>query len=268
MIKIRAAVAAAEDEVNFMRKIIIAGNWKMNKDLKESIDLANSVKRSLYDMEEIEVVLCPTFTSLSDVNDVITGTAMRLGAQNVYWEKEGAFTGEISSHMLKNAGCVYCIVGHSERRQFFGETNDTVNKKAKALLNNGIMPIVCVGENLEERKAKKEFDVVKDHIVNSLKGLTKEEMLKTVIAYEPVWAIGTGLSATKEQAQEMHKYIRGLIRGIYGDDVASAIRIQYGGSVKPENIKELISQEDVDGALVGGASLKADSFVGIVKGCL
>lgn len=251
-----------------MRKIIIAGNWKMNKDLNESIELANSVKRSLFDMDEVEVVLCPTFVSLSDVSDMITDTTIRLGAQDVYWEKEGAFTGEISSHMLKSVGCTYCIVGHSERRQFFGETNDTVNKKAKALLNNGIMPIVCVGEKLEERKAKREFDVVKDHIVNSLKGLTREEMLKTVIAYEPVWAIGTGVNATKEQAQEMHKYIRGLIKGIYGEDVANAVRIQYGGSVKPENVKELISQEDVDGALVGGASLKADSFVGIVKGCL
>ena len=251
-----------------MRKIIIAGNWKMNKDLKESIDLANSVKRSLYDMEEVEVVLCPPFTSLSDLSDVMLDTTIRLGAQDVYWEKEGAFTGEISSHMLKGAGCAYCIVGHSERRQFFGETSETVNKKARALLAAGIMPIVCVGEKLEERKAKKEFDVVKDHIVNSLKGLTREEMLKTVIAYEPVWAIGTGVNATKEQAQEMHKYIRGLIKEIYGEDVAKSVRIQYGGSVKPDNIKELISQEDVDGALVGGASLKGDSFVSIVKGCL
>ena len=251
-----------------MRKIIIAGNWKMNKDLKESIDLASSIKRSLYDIEEVEVVICPPFTSLSDVNDITMDTTIRLGAQDVYWEKEGAFTGEISSQMLKSVGCVYCIVGHSERRQFFAETNDTVNKKAKALLSSGIMPIVCVGEKLDERKAGKEFDVVKDHIVNSLKGLTKEEMLKTVIAYEPVWAIGTGVNATKEQAQEMHKYIRGLIKDIYGEDIAAAVRIQYGGSVKPENIKELISQEDVDGALVGGASLRGDSFVGIVKGCL
>ncbi|MCX5680448.1 MAG: triose-phosphate isomerase [Candidatus Omnitrophica bacterium] len=251
-----------------MRKIIIAGNWKMNKDLKESIDLASSVKRSLYDMEEVEAVLCPTFTSLGDVSDIITGTTIRLGAQDVYWERGGAFTGEISSYMLKSVGCAYCIVGHSERRQFFGETNETVNKKAKALLKEGIMPIVCVGEKLDERKAKKEFDVVKDHIVNSLKGFTREDMLRTVIAYEPVWAIGTGINATKEQAQEMHKYIRGLINGIYGEDVANAVRIQYGGSVKPENIKELISQEDVDGALVGGASLKADLFVAIVKGCL
>lgn len=251
-----------------MRKIIIAGNWKMNKDLKESMELANSIKRSLYDMEEVEAVLCPTFTSLSDVNDVITDTTIRLGAQDVYWQKEGAFTGEISVQMLRSVGCTYCIVGHSERRQFFCETNETVNLKAKALLAGRIMPIVCVGEKLEERKAKKEFDVVKDQITNSLKSLTKDDMLKTVIAYEPVWAIGTGVNATKEQAQEMHKYIRGLIKGLYGEDVANAVRIQYGGSVKPENIKELISQEDVDGALVGGASLKADSFISLVKNCL
>lgn len=251
-----------------MRKIIIAGNWKMNKDLKESIDLGNSVKRALYDMEDVEVVLCPPFTSLSDLSDLVLDTTIRLGAQDVYWEKEGAFTGEISSHMLKSVGCTYCIVGHSERRQFFGETNQTVNKKAKALLSAGIMPIVCVGEKLEERKAKREFEVVKDHVAGSLDGLTKEDMLKTVIAYEPVWAIGTGVNATKDEAQEMHKYIRGLIKEMYGDEVARSVRIQYGGSVKPENIKELISQDDVDGALVGGASLKADSFVAIVKGCL
>jgi triosephosphate isomerase len=251
-----------------MRKIIIAGNWKMNKDLKESMELANGVKRSLYDMEEVEVVLCPPFTSLSDVCDVLTDTTIGLGAQDVYWEKEGAFTGEVSAQMLKSVGCAYCVVGHSERRQYFGETNETVNKKTKALLANGIMPIVCVGEKLEERKAGREFDVVKDHVVNSLKGLAKEEMLKTVVAYEPVWAIGTGVNATKEQAQEMHRYIRGLLRSVHGEDVADKVRIQYGGSVKPENIKELISQEDVDGALVGGASLKAESFVSIVKGCL
>jgi triosephosphate isomerase len=251
-----------------MRKIIIAGNWKMNKDLKESIDLANSIKRSLYDMEEVEVVLCPPFTSLSDVSDILTDTTMRLGAQDVHWEKEGAFTGEVSGQMLKSVGCEYCVVGHSERRQFFGDTNETVNKKAKALLACGIMPIICVGEKLEERKAGREFDVVKDHVSNSLKGLTGEEMLKTVIAYEPVWAIGTGVNATKEQAEDMHKYIRTLLKSIYGEEVASAVRIPYGGSVKPENIKELISEEDVDGALVGGASLKADSFISIVKNCL
>ena len=170
--------------------------------------------------------------------------------------------------LLKNVGCEYCVVGHSERRQFFGETNETVNKKARALLASGLKPIVCVGEKLEERKANKAFQVVKDHVANSLAGLTKEDMRNVVIAYEPVWAIGTGINATKEQAQEIHAYIRGLLREMFDETVSKSVRIQYGGSVKPENIKELISQEDVDGALVGGASLKADSFAQIVRNCL
>jgi len=248
-----------------MRRVIIAGNWKMNKNLKESADLADSLKKSLSGVKEIEVVLCPPFTSLGVVQQVIAGTNVKLGGQDCYWEKEGAFTGEISCAMLKDAGCEYCIVGHSERRQFFSETNETVNKKARALLKEGLKPIVCVGEKLEERKANKTFQVVKDHVVNSLAGLTKEDMQNVVIAYEPVWAIGTGVNATKEQAQEVHKYIRGLLKELFGEATAQAVRIQYGGSVKPENIKELISQEDVDGALVGGASLKSDSFIEIVK---
>jgi triosephosphate isomerase len=251
-----------------MRKVIIAGNWKMNKTVQESIELANLIKRSLYDMSEIEVVLCPPYTSLSDVNEIIGGSPIKLGAQDVYWEKEGAFTGEVSCAMLKSVGCEYVIIGHSERRQFFGETNEAVNKKAKAALASGLKPIVCVGEKLEERKGGKTFDVVKDHVENSLAGITREDMLKTVIAYEPVWAIGTGVNATKEQAEEVHAYIRGLLVKRFGEDVAKAVRIQYGGSVKPDNIRELIGEEDVDGALVGGASLKADSFIQIVKGCL
>ncbi|MFA5255915.1 MAG: triose-phosphate isomerase [Candidatus Omnitrophota bacterium] len=250
------------------RRIIIAGNWKMNKDISGSIDLVNSIKRSLYDVEEVEIVVCPPFTSLSDVNEITMDTNIKLGAQDCYWEKEGAFTGEISVGMLKSAGCKYCIIGHSERRQFFGETNETVNKKLKVLLKEDIRPIVCVGEKLEDRKSGKTFDVIKDHVMNSLAGLSKEDILKTVIAYEPVWAIGTGVNATKEQAEEAHKYIRTLLGQMHGDEVAKSIRIQYGGSVKPENIKELITQEDVDGALVGGASLKADSFVQLVKNCL
>lgn len=240
----------------------------MNKTLQESIELANFIKRELYDMEEIEVVLCPPYTSLADVKEVILDTTIGLGGQDVYWEREGAFTGEISTLILKAIGCEYCIVGHSERRQYFGETNETVNKKAKALLREGIRPIVCVGEKLEERKSGKTFFVVKDHVENSLKGLTEEEMLKTVIAYEPVWAIGTGINATKDQAQEVHKHIRELLKNLYDKNVADSVRIQYGGSVKPDNIKELISQPDVDGALVGGASLKADSFIAIVKNSL
>jgi len=251
-----------------MRKIIIAGNWKMNKNIAESIDLANSIKRGLYDVEEVEIVLCPPFTSLSEVSEVVLDTNIKVGGQDVYWEKEGAFTGEISCGMLKSTGCTYVIIGHSERRQFFAETNETVNKKVKAALKEALAPIVCVGEKLEERKKNRTFDVVRDHVENSLKGLSRDDMLNVVIAYEPVWAIGTGVNATKGEAEEVHKYIRQLIKNMYDGDLAEETRIQYGGSVKPDNIKELISQPDVDGALVGGASLKADSFCEIVKNCL
>ena len=209
------------------RRIIIAGNWKMNKNIGESIDLANSIKRSLYDIEEVEIVLCPPFTSLSDVNEITMETNIKLGAQDVYWETEGAFTGEVSGPMLKSVGCEYCIIGHSERRQFFNETNETVNKKLKALLKENIIPIVCVGESLEERKNGKTLDVIKNHIVNSLAGISKEEMTRTVIAYEPVWAIGTGVNATKEQAEEAHKYIRTLLCQMHGEEVAKSVRIRY-----------------------------------------
>lgn len=251
-----------------MRKIIIAGNWKMNKNITESIDLANGIQRSVYDIEDIEIVLCPPFTSLGDVHEIIASTNVKLGAQDVYWEAEGAFTGEISCGMLKGVGCEYVIIGHSERRQFFGETNVTVNKKLKAVLKNGMKPIVCVGEKLDERKGGRAFDVVKDHVENSLAGLSIQDMQNVVIAYEPVWAIGTGVNATKDEAQEMHKFIRGLIKKMFEANTADSVRIQYGGSVKPDNIEELISQPDVDGALVGGASLKVDSFSAIVKNCL
>ncbi|MFA6079168.1 MAG: triose-phosphate isomerase [Candidatus Omnitrophota bacterium] len=251
-----------------MRQPIIAGNWKMNKNITEAIDLANNLKRGLLDIDGVEIIICPPFTALSDVKEVIMDTNIKLGAQDVYWEKEGAFTGEVSAPMLKELGCDYCIIGHSERRQFFGETNTTVNKKVKAALAEKLKPIVCVGEMLEERKSQKTFDVVKDHVENGLAGLSKEDMRSVTIAYEPVWAIGTGLTATKEQAEEVHKYIRGIIKKMFGVETADEVRIQYGGSVKADNIKELITEEDVDGALVGGASLKADSFIQIVKNSL
>lgn len=240
----------------------------MNKTISESIDLANSIKRALYDLAEVEIVLCPPFTSLSDCYEVIMDTNIKLGAQNVHWEKQGAFTGEVSASMLKNVRCEYVIIGHSERRQCFHETNEVVNKKVKATLAEGLKPIVCIGEKLEERKNGKAFDVIKDHVINSLAGIPKDDILKTVIAYEPVWAIGTGVNATKDEAEEAHKYIRTLLNKMYDDATAKSVRIQYGGSVRPDNIKELISQEDVDGALVGGASLKAESFIEIVKNCL
>jgi len=249
-----------------MRKPIIAGNWKMYKTINEAIDLANGLKRELFklDFANVDVVLCPVFTALSEVAEVLNETDIGLGAQNVYWLDEGAFTGEVSPSMLKDAGCQYVIIGHSERRQFFGETNETVNKKIKASLKHGLTPIICVGENLKEREANNTFKVIQDHIQGGLADISAEDLVKTVIAYEPVWAIGTGKTATPDQAQEVHKYIRDLLSKMYGKETAESIRIQYGGSVKPENIAELIGKPDVDGALVGGASLKVDSFSAIV----
>ena len=249
-----------------MRKPIIAGNWKMNNTIKEAVELVNGLKRELSNVEIVDIVVCPAFTALSDVNEITMDSNIALGAQNIFWEANGAFTGEIAPNMLVDAGCKYVIIGHSERRQYFAETNETVSKRIKAALSVGLKPIVCVGEVLAEREAGKTFDVIKNHITGSLAGLSNDDMRSIVLAYEPVWAIGTGKTATKEQAQEVHKYIRGLLKELFNDEVASEIRIQYGGSVKPENIKELILQEDLDGALVGGASLKIDSFSAIVKG--
>ncbi len=250
-----------------MRKPIIAGNWKMYKTIGAAIELANGLKRELFKIElnDMDIVLCPVYTCLSEVAEVIASSNISLGAQDVYWQEEGAFTGEISPLMIKDAGCLYVIIGHSERRQFFAETNETVNKKIKAALKHGLIPIVCVGESLAEREANRTFDVLTDHLQNGLIDLTEEEVSKVVIAYEPVWAIGTGKTATSAQAQEAHKFIRDLLGKLYNKDIANGIRIQYGGSVKPENIEEIMAQPDVDGALVGGASLKTESFSEIVK---
>ena len=248
-----------------MRKIIIAGNWKLNKTSLEAIELVNALKRELVDIYAVDIVVCPPFTALLDVKETLLESNIALGAQNVFWEDSGAFTGEISAPMLKAIEVQYVIIGHSERRQFFGETNETVNKRLKAALKHKLIPIVCVGENLQEREANKTFDVVRNHVQGSLAGLSKDEIKGLVIAYEPVWAIGTGKTATSQQAQEVHKYIRGLLEKMVGHEAAQAVRIQYGGSVKPENPAELMGQEDIDGALVGGASLKADSFAAIVK---
>ncbi len=239
----------------------------MYNTIKEAIELSNSLKRELFklDTAALDVVLCPPFTALSEVAEVIDETGIFLGAQDVYWFDEGAFTGEVSGKMLKDAGCSFVIIGHSERRQFFAETNESVNKKLKGALASALTPIVCVGEMLAEREAGKTFDVLKNHIEGALSGLLSEDVLKIVIAYEPVWAIGTGKTATPQQAQEVHKYIRELLHKLYNQEVASEVRIQYGGSVKPDNISELMKQPDVDGALVGGASLKVESFSEIVK---
>lgn len=251
-----------------MRKAIIAGNWKLNKNVDESVKLVTELKRGLSDIDSVDIVVCPTFTSLVVVADVLIDTNIGLGAQNVYWEDEGAFTGEISAPMIKSTGAQYVIIGHSERRQFFGETNETVNKRIRAALKANLVPIVCVGENLEEREGGKTFNVVEDHIKGALKDYTNLEVQKMILAYEPVWAIGTGKTATPEQAQEVHAFIRQLVAKLYDTDTANALRIQYGGSVKPENAAELIGQPDIDGALVGGASLKAESFIQIVKNSL
>ena len=237
----------------------------MYKTVSEAVELVESLKREIQDEDEIEVVVCPPFTAIAKVVEALKGSNIRCGAQNLFWEEEGAYTGEISPKMLKDLGCSYCIIGHSERRTYFGETNDMVNKRVKVALKYGITPIMCVGERLEERDAGKTFDVVTAHVKGGFKGLTKEQVLRTVIAYEPVWAIGTGRNATPEQAQEVHKYIRELLKTSYGEEISASVRIQYGGSVKPDNIRSIIKEEDVDGALVGGASLKSGDFVEIIR---
>ncbi len=239
----------------------------MYKTIPQAIELANGLKRELFELEPeaIDIVLCPPFTALSEVAEVIAESNIQLGAQDCFWQDEGAFTGEVSALMLKDAGVKYVIIGHSERRQYFGETNDSVNKKVKAVLNNSLTPIVCVGETLKERENGQTFKVLDDHIKNGLKGLSEEEVAKIVIAYEPVWAIGTGKTATAQQAEEAQIYIRDSLAKMYNNDISAGIRIQYGGSVKPENITELIEQPDVDGALVGGASLTVESFAVIAR---
>lgn len=248
-----------------MRRVIIAGNWKMNKTIPEAIELVNGLKRELADIENIDIVVIPPYTALSEISDMLADSNIELGAQDVHWEEKGAFTGEVSPDMLKDAGAKYVVIGHSERRAYFGETNESVNKKLKAALKAGLLPIVCVGERLEEREAGKTSDVVREHVEKGLKGISKEDALKIVIAYEPVWAIGTGRTATPKQAEDVHKHIRELLSEMYDEHVAQNLRIQYGGSVKPENIKDLINQEDIDGALVGGASLQIEQFVPIVR---
>jgi len=243
-----------------MRKPIIAGNWKLNKTVSAAVSLVKNIENNLSE-PEIEVVVCPVYTALTEVGKLLQSSFIKLGAQNVFWENKGAYTGEISPMMLKDVGCEYVIIGHSERRQYFGETNSSVNKKVKASLQSGLKTIMCVGEKLEEREAGNTFDIVKEHVAEGLKDIKFTEIeKKLVLAYEPVWAIGTGKTATKEQAQEVHEFIRGLLADIYGETSANKIIIQYGGSVKSHNIKELIMMSDVDGALVGGASLDATSF--------
>ncbi len=251
--------------MNKQRKPIIAGNWKMNKTSKEARDLAEKLIPLVSGVNNRDIVLAPPFTALPTVAGVIKGTGIALGAQNMSWEDKGAFTGEISAEMLLELGCKYVIIGHSERRQYFGETDETVNKKLRQALNKGLLPIVCAGETLKEREAGKANEVIERQITGALKGITAAEMRKIVIAYEPVWAIGTGKTATTEQANEIHSFIRGKIKAVYGEEVADSLRIQYGGSVTPENVSALMAMPDIDGALVGGASLKPESFAALVK---
>jgi len=250
----------------FSRKPFIAGNWKMHKTIEESRQLAAGLKNEVAGLtDKVTVVLGPVFTALSAVADEVRGTDIGVAAQNMCWEREGAYTGEISPYMIKDAGAAYVILGHSERRQYARESDALINQKVKLALAEGLKPIVCVGETLAEREGNKTARVVKKQVKGVLEGLTAEQMASVVIAYEPVWAIGTGKVATKEQAQEVHLMIRKLVRKLFDKDVAKNAIILYGGSVKPENTAELMSQPDVDGALVGGASLKADSFAAIVK---
>jgi triosephosphate isomerase len=250
-----------------MRNIVIAGNWKMNNDLKESEKLIVELKNLLLNEKpNCDVIVCPPFTSLSEASKLLKGSAIKLGAQNMHFEDNGAFTGEVSASMLKSVGCEYVIIGHSERRHIFGETDEVINKKIKKALAAGLKPIFCVGELLEERENGTTNDVVKRQILKGLEGVSSDDMKNIIVAYEPVWAIGTGKTASPAQAQEVHEFIRDLIEIGFSLEVANDLVIQYGGSVKPDNAKELISQKDIDGALVGGACLKADSFIGIIKG--
>ena len=243
----------------------IAGNWKMNKTVGEALDLVRELKKAISGVKEVEVAVAPPFTALYAVRRELEGTPIRLAAQNLYWEEKGAFTGEVSPLMLKEVGCHYVIIGHSERRQFFGETDETVNRRIKAALAQGLKVIFCMGETLKEREEGRTFSVVERQMSGGLKGLGDKELRNIVAAYEPVWAIGTGKTATPEQAEEVHRFIREKVEKLYSRKVSEEIRIQYGGSVTPENIKGLMSQPDIDGALVGGASLKAESFSKIVR---
>ncbi len=246
------------------RNKVIAGNWKMYKTNSEAIQLANQIRIKTTDIKRTQMILCPPFTVLSVVSDVIKESPISLGAQNMYWEKEGAFTGEISAGMIKSAGANYVILGHSERRQYYGETDETVNKKVKYALDNGLKTIVCVGESLEQRESNITKKVVQKQIRGAFADLTVEDLSHIIVAYEPIWAIGTGKTASPEQAQEVHYEIRMLISEMYGEQAAGKIVIQYGGSVKPENAETLLSQPDIDGALVGGACLVAESFSSII----
>jgi len=251
--------------MNKERKLIIAGNWKMNKTVAESLNLVRGLKIELALVKEVDIVICPPFTALAAVSQAVMDCNLRLGAQNMSEHNYGAYTGEIAAGMLKEFSVRYVILGHSERRQLYKETTETVAKKTRAALAAALKPIVCVGETLQEREAGQTERVLDTQVRGSLAGLTPAQIEETIVAYEPIWAIGTGKNATTTQAQEAHAFIRRLLASLYDDNVSRRVRIQYGGSVKPSNARELMSQPDVDGALVGGASLEDRSFSDIIK---
>lgn len=247
------------------RKPLIAGNWKMYKTVSEAMNTAQSIVAALPAQPSVDIMIAPSFTAVYAVSQIIKESAVSLGAQNLHWETEGAYTGEVSPTMLVSSGCEYVIIGHSERRQYFGETNETINRKISAAIQHNLIPVFCLGETDEEREANRTFSVLDKQMEKGLEGFSSDGIQSLVVAYEPIWAIGTGKTATKQQAQEVHEYLRQWIEKRYGNNLAKNIRILYGGSVKPDNIKGLMEMPDVDGALVGGASLKADVFSQIVN---
>ncbi|SHI95664.1 triosephosphate isomerase [Dethiosulfatibacter aminovorans DSM 17477] len=247
-----------------MRRPIMAGNWKMNNTVSESVELVKGLIEKAEGTER-DFVVCPPYTALYTVSELIKGTEIKLGAQNIHFKEKGAYTGEVSPLMLKELNVEYVIIGHSERRQYFGETDETVNKKIKTAFEYDMKPIVCVGESLAQREGGIAEPIVKGQLVNGLKNIDSKDAERVVIAYEPIWAIGTGRTATSEQANDMIKFIRSVLAGIFGKEAADTVRIQYGGSVKPGNVKEIMAQSDIDGALVGGASLKVDDFAQIMN---
>jgi triosephosphate isomerase len=247
------------------RKPLIAGNWKMFKNNEEAILTAQQLKNQVGQVNTVDIMIAPPFTALSVVTPIVKNTSIGVAGQNMHWEKQGAYTGEISAEMLIHSGCSYVIIGHSERRQYFKETDEQINKKIHMALNNDLKPVFCIGETEKERDSNKTFSVLDKQIEIGLQEVFIDKVVNVIIAYEPVWAIGTGKTATDEQAQEVHAYLRSRINDIYNSSVASSIRILYGGSVKPNNIKGLMTMSDIDGALVGGASLDADQFSAIVQ---
>jgi triosephosphate isomerase len=247
------------------KKPLIAGNWKLYKNSSEAVELVSELQEMYEEFDGAQMVVIPPFTALCDVHITLQGSPIQIGGQNLYWEDEGAYTGEISAPMLKDMGCTYVVIGHSERRQYFGETNETVNKKIRAALAHDLTPIMCIGESLEEREKGETIKKVQTQISEGFEGFDADTVKKIIIAYEPIWAIGTGLTATPEQAQEVHAFIRKELSEKYGIETGSCAIILYGGSVKPANTFSLMKEKDINGALVGGASLKAESFIEIAK---